>query len=110
MPAGRHVSRNPRCEDILVAEGAHIACATRAANVRRTRAHAHLACITVHVIFASTDATKSTAIAVKLLFVHIVIEAAGGAEVGGAEGECAASAGGTNGLLQTAAAALYRLD
>jgi hypothetical protein len=82
MPAGQHMSRGTRRKYILVANRAVVARTASAANMGRTRCHAHVAGITVHVIIATAHAAKSAAIAVKLLPVHIVIEAADLAEVG----------------------------
>jgi hypothetical protein len=110
VPAGQHMRRCPRRENVLVANRAVVARTTSAANVGRTRCHAHVAGITVHVVIATAHATKSAAIAVELLPVHIVIEAADLAEVGRTEREGAVGAGGGHGLFQTATAALYGLN
>jgi len=110
MPAGQHMRRCTRRKYILVANRAVVARTASAANMDRTRSHAHVAGITVHVITATAHAAKSAAIAVKLLSVHIVIEAADLAEVGRTEREGAVGTGGGHGLTQTASAALYGLN
>jgi hypothetical protein len=110
MPAGQHMSRGTRRKNILVANRAVVARTASAANVDHTSCHAHVAGITVHVIIATAHAAKSAAIAVKLLSVHIVIEAADLAEVGRSEREGAVGAGGGHGLFQIATAALYGLN
>ncbi len=98
MPAGQHVRRCARRKHVLVANRAVVAGTASAANMNRTRCHAHVAGITVHVITATAHAAKSAAIAVKLLSVHIVIEAADLAEVGRSEREGAVGTGGGHGL------------
>ncbi len=110
VPAGQHMSRCPRRKNVLVAHRAVVARTASAANMDRTRCHTHVAGITVHIVSATAHAAKSAAIAVKLLSVHIVIEAADLAEVGRSESEGAVGAGGGHGLTQTATAALYGLN
>jgi hypothetical protein len=110
MRAGQHMSRCTRRKNILVANRAVVARTASAANMNRTRSHAHVAGITVHVVIATAHAAKSAAIAVKLLSVHIVVEAADLAEVGRPERDGAVGAGGGHGLMQTATAALYGLN
>ncbi len=110
VPAGQHMSRGTRRKNVLVAHRAVVARTASAANVGRTRCHAHVAGITVHIVSATAHAAKSAAIAVELLSVNIVIEAADLAEVGRSEREGAVGAGGGHGLTQIATTALYGLN
>ena len=103
------MGRNPRREQILVAEGAGIAGAARAALVRSAHGHAHPTRVTVRVVGAPAHPTKPAAVTVELFFVLIVIEATDGAEVGGAESDAATAADVGDRLPQGAFAALHCL-
>jgi len=68
---------------------------------------AEAACVTVDEIIPATNSTNSTAVAVKLLFVLVVVEATDGAEVGCSKYNVAAGAGGRYGLPKIALTAYH---
>jgi len=68
---------------------------------------AEAARVAVDEIIPATNSTNSTAVAVKLLFVLVVVEATDGAEVGGSKYGLAAGAGGRHGLTKIALTAYH---
>ena len=109
VPAGRNMSRQPRGENVFIAERAGVVPAVSAADMGAARRQAQLTRCTVDEIGAPANAAEAAVCAVELLPVHIVVEAADGAEVGRTKGQVAAPTGGADGLSVGAAGTLHTL-